>query len=156
MRYTLSPHFDSRELVTTSSPQLQNPPDADAVLNARILATGVLEPLRQILGCPLRVTSWYRSSTLNAYVGGTPTSLHLVGAAVDVVPMGRDKLDAWSLIRGEATTVPITTAIVYEDKPHLHLSYVWWLPLEPTQHYIVTTRGKLVSWSRYRGKLRTR
>jgi len=34
---------------------------------------------------PLSITSWYRSTSRNKKVGGTETSFHLLGLAVDVV-----------------------------------------------------------------------
>ena len=48
------------------------------------LVDNVLQPLRDIVGVPLRVNSGYRCSELNAAVGGVPTSQHVKGEAADV------------------------------------------------------------------------
>ena len=39
-------------------------------------------------GSRFSVTSWFRTLEHNAEVGGSPSSLHLCGLAVDVIPAG--------------------------------------------------------------------
>lgn len=58
------------------------------------LATKVLDPLREMFGSPVRITSGYRSCTLNSAVGGSPRSVHVVGYAADTVPANGD-MAAW-------------------------------------------------------------
>jgi len=53
-----------------------------------------MDTVRELLGCPLRVTSWLRPGVegkgdYNALVGGARNSMHKMGAAVDVVPVGK-------------------------------------------------------------------
>ena len=43
------------------------------------------DQLRRLLGRPLIVTSWYRSGKVNRKVGGSRTSAHSSGLAVDVL-----------------------------------------------------------------------
>lgn len=83
----LSPHFSRAELTTTST-WLQNNPGNAA--NARLvhLAVELLEPVRELLGVPLRVNSGFRSAAVNTRIGGSRTSAHLTGDAADVVPVG--------------------------------------------------------------------
>lgn len=50
----------------------------------RALILNVLQPARDILGCPIKVTSGYRSPRVNQAVGGKPTSRHLKGQAADL------------------------------------------------------------------------
>ena len=56
-----------------------------ATLRPRIarLATLGLQPVRDRVQRPLRVLSGYRPSELNAAVGGSPTSQHVLGEAAD-------------------------------------------------------------------------
>lgn len=57
-------------------------PEARAAL--RRLAVEVLQPIRDAWGAPIRVTSGYRCQQVNASVGGTKTSQHLLGQAADI------------------------------------------------------------------------
>jgi uncharacterized protein YcbK (DUF882 family) len=47
-----------------------------------------LQPVRNRLGRPFRVTSWYRPPAVNAAVGGATRSQHLVGNAADLQVQG--------------------------------------------------------------------
>lgn len=89
----LSPHFTLAELTTTSTGLPNRPGDA-ALGRLRRLCTELLEPVRSIVGVPLRVNSGYRSAAVNARIGGSRTSAHLTGSAADVVPIGLDGEEA--------------------------------------------------------------
>ena len=45
--------------------------------------------MREAWGSDIIVTSGYRSATLNKAIGGSNTSAHSQGYAVDLVPVGR-------------------------------------------------------------------
>ena len=56
------------------------------IVNLRRLCVNLLEPCREILGnVPMIVTSGVRCPGLNAAVGGSPTSAHMYGLAVDFI-----------------------------------------------------------------------
>ena len=82
----LAPHFTVEELlVSRDHPELaasvhEAPPDV--LVNLARLTWSVLHPLRQRFG-PIVITSGYRPRALNAKVGGSHTSRHLIGCAVD-------------------------------------------------------------------------
>ncbi|WP_206069826.1 D-Ala-D-Ala carboxypeptidase family metallohydrolase [Nodosilinea sp. P-1105] len=63
------------------------PPTRDIVENILALASA-LQPVRNRLGRPFQVNSWYRPPDVNASVGGAPFSQHLSGRAVDVQVQG--------------------------------------------------------------------
>jgi zinc D-Ala-D-Ala carboxypeptidase len=67
--------------------------------NARRLALQVFEPVRALLGVPLHVNSGFRCYGLNREVGGKGNSRHLLGLALDVVPVGLPVVDAMFRIR---------------------------------------------------------
>lgn len=48
-----------------------------------------LDGLRKEWGSPIRVTSGYRCPQLNKKVGGSATSAHMIGYAVDMQPIKR-------------------------------------------------------------------
>jgi hypothetical protein len=91
----LSPHFSLEELAASATAAEQgfaNVPDAEATRNLRRLAF-VLEEAREVLGCPLVVSSGYRSRALNAVTpGASKTSAHCDGRAADFHP-ATGKLD---------------------------------------------------------------
>jgi zinc D-Ala-D-Ala carboxypeptidase len=60
-----------------------NPP-AEVIENLRALCVNVLQPLRDAVGKPIRVTSGYRCSRVNRDEGGSSTSEHLKGRAADI------------------------------------------------------------------------
>ena len=84
----LSEHFSLDELVasqTAAREGIDNTPDAAALRNLRSLAQ-VLEQLRGKLGSyAVAVSSGYRSKALNTAIGGSSSSAHMLGSAVDFI-----------------------------------------------------------------------
>lgn len=56
----------------------------EVIINLVYLCAVVLEPLRKMIGQPVRINSGYRSARLNKQVGGVPNSYHLTGRAADI------------------------------------------------------------------------
>lgn len=54
-----------------------------------------MERVRQIIGCPVIVKSWYRSPELNKRIGGAKNSAHLTGSAVDFDPARETNKEAF-------------------------------------------------------------
>jgi hypothetical protein len=48
------------------------------------LAENIFEPIREHFGVPIHISSGYRSKELNAAIGGSATSDHCVGSAIDI------------------------------------------------------------------------
>ena len=71
-------------MTTTSHPNLQDSPSVEVIINLVYLCAVVLEPLRKMIGHPVRINSGYRSARLNKEVGGVPNSFHLTGRAADI------------------------------------------------------------------------
>lgn len=67
--------------------------------NIEALVDNVLDPARQKFGGLVLVNSGYRCPKHNAEVGGVPRSQHMVGEAVDVVPIENGKLKIENLQR---------------------------------------------------------
>ena len=49
-----------------------------------ILADNLFEPLRKWVGGPIKINSFYRSPELNTAIGGSTSSQHCQGRAVDL------------------------------------------------------------------------
>lgn len=52
--------------------------------NFKLLAEKVFEPVRLHFGCPIHISSGYRSIELNKCIGGSLTSQHCSGEAIDI------------------------------------------------------------------------
>jgi zinc D-Ala-D-Ala carboxypeptidase len=82
---SLSAHFTLEEATlsqTASRLGIDNDPTLDVVLNMKQAALG-MELVRQLLGQPIHINSWFRCPELNKAVGSKPTSDHITGFAVD-------------------------------------------------------------------------
>lgn len=83
----LSENFNLDELTRSSTADrlgLDNTPSEEVVKNLERLAKTILQPLREYLGRPVTINSAYRSPRVNASVGGSPRSQHMLGEAADI------------------------------------------------------------------------
>lgn len=83
----LTPNFSLEELIATAHRGIDNTPPADVREHLKVLAEH-LEAVRTLLGHPMHVNSGYRSSILNATVGGATFSAHMSGYAADFICPG--------------------------------------------------------------------
>lgn len=73
---------------------IDNTPFSYSIIdNLTDLTENLLDSIREMWGEPLIITSGYRSDALNKAVGGSKTSAHRFGLAVDVVPKDMAKYD---------------------------------------------------------------
>ena len=63
---------------------IDNTPDEWVTENLRQVAINVFQPLRDAFGCPIYVSSGYRSADLNSAIGGSRRSQHVEGRALDL------------------------------------------------------------------------
>lgn len=83
----LSKYFSLDEMVfseTATRFHLDNTPNAAQVFNLTRLCNEVLDPLRELIGKPIHVTSGYRCEEVNSRVGGAHNSQHIDGKAADI------------------------------------------------------------------------
>lgn len=59
---------------------IKNSPNSKEISRMKILAEKVFEPLREKVGKPIAIISFFRSLALNKAVGGAKNSQHLAGA----------------------------------------------------------------------------
>jgi uncharacterized protein YcbK (DUF882 family) len=67
---------------------IDNNPSEQVISNLKLVATKVFEPLREGLGQPIRISSGYRSPSLNRAIGGAKNSQHTTGEALDLQGIG--------------------------------------------------------------------
>lgn len=63
---------------------ISNEPTAEHLENFKKLAINVFQPVREHFGVPIHISSGYRSKALNAKIGGSLTSQHCTGEAIDI------------------------------------------------------------------------
>ena len=83
----LSAHLDLSEVIRSESAKrngISNMPIALHIENFKLLAEKVFEPVRLHFGCPIHISSGYRSIELNKCIGGSLTSQHCTGEAIDI------------------------------------------------------------------------
>ncbi|MEN0068608.1 MAG: D-Ala-D-Ala carboxypeptidase family metallohydrolase [Myxococcota bacterium] len=148
----LSAHFTFAELTRTSQP-FDNTPRTAHIEALRWGAVHVLQPLRDKVG-RLRVTSGYRSPAVNRAVGGAATSQHARGEAADLIPLDESRDVLWQVVRDLAYERVIDQAILYEDKPHVHVSWAPGVPHGRGQTLVALAGGGYTPWSTYTGPLK--
>ena len=91
----LSKNFTLKELTRSNTALrlgIDNEPSKEGIYKLTLLATEVLQPLRDCLGA-LRITSGFRSPELNKAIGGSTKSQHCKYEAVDLQYFKRGKID---------------------------------------------------------------
>ena len=63
---------------------IDNTPNPTQVETMRLTAEKIFEPLREWAGGPIKVNSFFRSTELNTAIGGSKTSQHCKGQAIDI------------------------------------------------------------------------
>lgn len=90
----ISKHISYKEAVGSNYAKqygIKNKPNEEQVENMKLLAEKVFEPLREWVGCPIRVNSMFRSKELNTALKGSQTSSHMKGEAMDITRMACGK-----------------------------------------------------------------
>jgi hypothetical protein len=83
----ISEHISLKEAVRSNTAQrlgLNNMPDNETLITMQITAEHIFEPLRNHFGEQIYVSSFYRSPELNKAIGGSTTSQHCKGEAIDI------------------------------------------------------------------------
>jgi hypothetical protein len=83
----LSEHLDLSEVIRSESAKrkgISNMPTSEHIENFKLLAEKVFQPIREHFRCPIHISSGYRSKELNAAIGGSLTSQHCSGEAIDI------------------------------------------------------------------------
>jgi hypothetical protein len=83
----LSENLDLGELTRSESARrvgISNTPTTEHIENMKKLATNVFQPIREHFGVPIFISSGYRSKALNTKIGGSSTSQHSSGEAIDI------------------------------------------------------------------------
>lgn len=83
----ISDHISYKEAVKSNTALrrgIDNTPGAYEQQNMEIVAEKIFEPLREWVGGPVKINSFYRSPKLNKAIGGSSRSQHCEGRAIDL------------------------------------------------------------------------
>lgn len=83
----LSEHLELSEVIRSESAKrrgISNMPTEEHIKNLKLIAENVFEPIRANFRQPIRISSGYRSQSLNAAIGGATRSQHSTGEALDI------------------------------------------------------------------------
>ena len=95
----LSEHFSLGELTKTKHVTPDgNIPSRVVIENLRRLCENWLEELRRVWNEPIIINSGYRSPAVNKLAGGSNTSNHLTGCAVDIRCVGKEQMIRYAAI----------------------------------------------------------
>jgi hypothetical protein len=83
----LSKHLSLAEVTRSETAKrkgVSNMPTPEHLENFKLLAEKVFEPIREHFKVPIHISSGYRSKELNKAIGGSLSSQHLLGQAIDI------------------------------------------------------------------------
>lgn len=127
----ISKHLALVELTRSESAKrkgISNAPTAEHIENMKVLAEKVFEPIREHFGCPIHVSSGYRSRELNYAIGGSSTSQHSSGEAIDIdmdgSASGVTNADVFNFIKDNITFDQLIAEFPKNGNPEwVHVSY---------------------------------
>ena len=83
----ISKHISYKEGVYSNTAirrGIDNVPNEEQLSNMKLLAEKVFQPLREWVGKPIKINSFFRSPKLNTAIGGSSKSQHCKGQAIDI------------------------------------------------------------------------
>jgi hypothetical protein len=125
----ISNHITFRESInsyTAKRKGIENTPNEYEITNMYILAHKVFEPLRKWVGGPIKINSFFRSEELNKAIGGSSTSQHCQGRAMDIDDVYGYKTNAemFNYIKDNLDFDQLIWEFGTDDNPDwIHVSY---------------------------------
>jgi len=101
---------------------IDNSPTDTHIENLKYVAEKVFQPIREHFGVPIYISSGYRSKALNEAIGGSQTSFHSHGMALDLDQDGRNKgvsnADVFYYIKDNLQFTELIWEFGTEDNPN--------------------------------------
>ena len=126
----ISKHISYKEgvySITATRKGIDNTPNDGQLLNMVTIAEEVFEPLRSYVGGPIKINSFFRSPELNTVIGGSKTSQHCKGQAMDIDDtFGRmTNAEMYKFIKDKLEFDQMIWEFGDDDNPDwVHVSYV--------------------------------
>ena len=83
----ISEHISYKEgvySITATRRGIDNTPNDEQLNNMELIAEKIFEPLREWVGGPIKINSFFRCPDLNKAIGGSRKSQHCHGQAIDI------------------------------------------------------------------------
>ena len=83
----ISKHISYKEGIHSNTAlrrNIDNTPNDEQLENMELIAEKIFEPLRVYVNGPIKINSFFRSAELNTAIGGSKTSQHCKGQAMDI------------------------------------------------------------------------
>jgi len=126
----ISKHISYKEATfsqTATRKDIDNTPSEEVLERMRTVAENVFEPLRAYVGGPIKINSFYRSIMLNTAIGGSKSSQHTRGEAIDIDDtLGcMSNKDMFTFIKDELDFDQLIWEFGDDENPAwVHVSYV--------------------------------
>ena len=126
----ISKHISYKEgvySITAIRRGIDNTPDDDQLSNMELVAEEVFEPLRNYVGGPIKINSFFRCPELNTAIGGSHKSQHCKGQAIDIDDnYGRvSNAEMYHFIKEHLDFDQLIWEFGDDDNPNwVHVSYV--------------------------------
>jgi hypothetical protein len=126
----ISKHISYKEAtrsITAIRLGIDNKPFEYELGNMKAVAENIFEPLRKWVGGAIKVTSFFRSEKLNQAIGGSVSSQHCQGRAIDIDDVYGHKTNAemFEYIKNNLDFDTIIWEFGTDDNPDwIHVSYV--------------------------------
>jgi hypothetical protein len=115
------------ESYTAKRRGIDNTPGDYELTNMTALAENIFEPLREWVGGPIKINSFFRSVELNKAIGGSSKSQHCQGRAIDINDVYGHKTNAemYNWIKENLNFDQMIWEFGTDDNPDwVHISYV--------------------------------
>lgn len=128
----ISEHLSLGEVTRSETAKrrgISNTPTAEHLENFKLLAENVFEKIRGHFGVPIHISSGYRSKELNDAIGGSQTSQHSKGQAIDIdmdgSSNGVSNADVYNFIKDNLEFDQLIWEFGTDKNPDwVHVSYV--------------------------------
>ena len=106
---------------------IENKPNEEQLANMKLIGEKIFEPLREYVGGPIKINSFFRGADLNKAIGGSTRSQHCKGQAMDIDDTFGYKTNAqmYSFIKENLDFDQMIWEFGDDDNPNwVHVSYV--------------------------------
>jgi len=126
----ISKHISYKESVystTALRKNIENKPNEEQLENMKLISEKIFEPLREYVGGPIKINSFFRGADLNKAIGGSTRSQHCKGQAMDIDDTFGYKTNAqmYDWIKHNLDFDQMIWEFGNDDNPNwVHVSYV--------------------------------